>query len=85
MEIEYRDLEVFRYETGRDDGDEERCTYVSRASLHPSVKIGGASFGRCKNDVLPGMLMCYIHANRGAMAMAIRMYADKVKKLGGKI
>ena len=85
MEIKYQDNEVFYFEVGPDDGDEERCSHIPRGRVHPSVKIGGVSMGRCKNKALPGMDVCYIHANRDGMALAIRMYADKIKKLGGKI
>ena len=56
-----------------------------RPHLVAPLKIGGVSMGRCKNKALPGMDVCYIHANRDGMALAIRMYADKIKKLGGKI
>ena len=86
MEIEYRDPETFRFEVGpNDDDDEERCTYIRRVNTHPTVKIGGVFVGRCKNKALPGMTVCYVHANRNGMAFAIRMFADKVRKLGGKI
>lgn len=85
MEIRYQDPEVFHFEIGPEDGDEERCQYIHRVGIHPSVKIGGAGIGRCKNKALPGMTVCYIHANRDGMALAIRMLAVKIKKLGGEV
>jgi len=85
MEIKYKDPGVFRFEVGPDDDDEERCTYIHRVCTHPSIKFGGSSLGRCTNKKLPGMTACYIHADRDAMAMRIRLYAYEIRKLVGKI
>jgi hypothetical protein len=79
-QIKMRDECVYEFETGPDDGREDRCEYVHRVSVHQSIKFGGASVGRCTNTALPGMCMCYIHAPREAMAMVIRLYAVKVNK-----
>jgi hypothetical protein len=83
MEIKTED--GYEFEIGPDDDREGRCKYVHRVGVHPSIKVGGPSIGRCTNDALPGMRMCYMHASREAMSMAIRMYAKKIEELGGKI
>lgn len=72
MIIKTKDEEVYEFEIGPDDENPNRCEYIHRVSVHPSIKIGGASLGRCKNRALPGMRFCYIHSTREAMAYIIR-------------
>lgn len=56
----------------------DKCTYVHRVSVHPSIKVGGASLGRCENDTLPGMTVCWEHADREAMAYHIRYLSKRL-------
>ena len=64
---------------------DNQCSYINRVAIHESIKVGGASLGRCENECLPGMTVCYLHATREAMAYAIKLYAKKIKELGGKL
>lgn len=57
----------------------DKCDHVVRVSIHPSIRIGGASIGRCENKCLPGMVRCYKHADREAMAFMIRSMAKALK------
>lgn len=71
-------------ETGK-SGTTKQCCHIYRASLHPSIKIGGASLGRCEHEALPGMTVCWKHAEREAMAFWIDTLAKRVLALGGEI
>lgn len=77
MIIKTKDEEVYEFETSPDNGDTDRCEYIHRVSLHPSIRIGGASLGRCINKALPGMRFCYIHSTREAMAHMIKTLSRK--------
>lgn len=81
MEFEFFDKQKYIFMTTPDDEREGRCRYIHRISVHPTIKVGGPSLGRCANTALPGMDQCYIHAPREAMAYAIRILDDKVWKL----
>ncbi len=51
----------------------EKCQHIFRAGpLHSSIKIGSASLGRCENDVFPGLVLCFEHASKDALAMLTR-------------
>lgn len=51
-----------------------QCSHIYRSGqLHPSIKIGGgASLGRCLSDVFPGLLFCFEHATKDALAHLVR-------------
>ena len=85
MEFEITDGSKYHFETAPDDGREGRCQHTHRLGVHPSVKIGGVSVGRCVNDALPGMVYCYIHTPKEALAYAIRSLDEKVRKLEAEL
>jgi len=41
-----------------------KCDHVHRVSVHPSVRIGGASLGQCEKDAAPGLTCCWEHATK---------------------
>jgi hypothetical protein len=87
----YQDPKIYRHSivpiTYDDETQEEieslseLCEWeMTSAPLHPSVKIGAhIALGRCGNKALPGMIYCYIHSDREAMAMQIRRYYEESK------
>lgn len=80
--IEYQDPEVFEFEIAPENNDEkQRCSYRLQLKIHSSIACGGPSIGRCTNKSLPGMTVCYIHANRDALAMCIRFQETKIREL----
>lgn len=62
-----------------------QCSHINRVAVHSSIKCGGASIGRCENECLPGMVVCWEHATREALVYAVRLYAKQVLELGGNI
>ena len=62
-----------------------QCNHITRVAIHSSIKFGGASIGRCENECLPGMVVCWEHATREALVYAVKLYAKQVEELGGKI
>lgn len=58
----------------------KKCNKTTRLSVHPSVKIGGATIGKCQNECLPEMTVCWEHASREALVMHIE---DLYKRLQG--
>jgi hypothetical protein len=85
MEFEITDGSKYHFETAPDDGREGRCQHTQRLDVHPSVTIGGVSVERCVNDALPGMVYCYIHTPKEALAYAIRLLDEKVRKLEAEL
>lgn len=85
MEFEMTDDSKYYFETAPDDGEEGRCQHVQRLNVHPTIRIGGVSVGRCVNKALPGMVNCYIHTPREAMDYVIRSLSEKVQILEDKI
>jgi hypothetical protein len=85
MEFEITDDSKYYFETAPDDGEEGRCQHVHRLNVHPSIRIGGVSVGRCVNKALPGMVNCYIHTPREAMDYVIRSLFEKVQSLENEI
>ena len=77
--IKYKDEETYEYEIGTDSDDKERCEYIHRASVHPSVLIGGFNLGRCKNKALPGCRFCHIHISRDALPLLSNMWLRRSK------
>lgn len=59
----------------------EKCFFIYRVSVHPSVVVGGASLGPCKRHALPGMTVCSLHATREAMAYYIRQLYEQNQEL----
>ena len=62
----------------------DKCDHLTRVSIHPSIKIGGASIGRCTRDALPGMLVCAEHATPDAIRMLVHGYEDRAERLRAK-
>uniref|UniRef100_A0A6M3XS26 Uncharacterized protein n=2 Tax=viral metagenome TaxID=1070528 RepID=A0A6M3XS26_9ZZZZ len=58
-----------------------QCTHVDRVSVHPSIKIGGASLGQCKNEALPEFTVCHEHACREALVYQVRHQHGTIKNL----
>ncbi len=84
-DIKYKDENVYKFEISQDDKRENRCQYIHRVSVHPSIVIGGVGIGRCNNEALPGMLYCYIHTTREAMAMYIRSLYYELQQILKKL
>lgn len=66
-------------------GTEMKCRFVKRASVHPSVVIGGASLGQCENEVVPGLVMCFEHADKEALSMLAQERLIEIEKLKARI
>lgn len=78
-----------------------RCSYIYRSGpLHPSIKIGGGvSMGRCKKECFPGLVVCYEHAEKEALALLARkaqenddkrtflllFYRERIGRLAGNL
>jgi len=62
-----------------------KCRHVNRVSVHPSVVIGGASLGQCENEVVPGLVMCFEHADKEALSMLAQERRIENEKLKAKI
>ena len=62
-------------------GQRERCSFVWRVRIHPSIIIGGVSLGQCERKPLPEMNVCTEHADKEAMGLVIRVLARKLKQL----
>ena len=71
-----------RFHHEKEEQMTEKCNHITRVSVHPSVRVGGASLGRCENEALPGMTVCYLHADREAMAYQIRHLWNQIQRTG---
>lgn len=56
------------------------CNKRFSVSIHPSVKIGGATFGFCGREVLPGMVVCEHHADPAAVRMLVEGLVRDLEK-----
>lgn len=63
----------------------DKCNYTKTVSVHPSVKIGGATVYECNNDTVPGMTVCYEHANKEALVYYIQTLLKENKDLRSKL
>lgn len=61
------------------------CDHIDRVAVHPSIKFGGASIGKCEREVLPGMTCCAQHATREALGYWIRELAKRLAKHGERV
>jgi len=57
------------------------CSHVNRVSVHPSIRIGGTTIGRCSRPCLPRMTVCYEHATREALAYLIRSLHSELEEV----
>ena len=58
-----------------------RCSHINIVSVHPSVKIGGASIGQCQNECIPGLVVCAKHADKEALVILVKQLLKRIKEL----
>jgi hypothetical protein len=58
-----------------------KCQKVFRVSIHPSIKMGGATVGKCQNDAAPGLNCCWEHAEKETLIHYIQMLLKEREQL----
>jgi hypothetical protein len=61
--------------------DVDRCAHVNRVNIHSSIKVGGFSLGRCKNECAPYLTVCWEHAEKETLIMLCKQLIKENGKL----